>query len=107
MKKMSSDNIFPIKRPDPDNEEALRVRQELTNKIYEAILPLLGPEQAQELLRVFNTPRTGTGIKPDLQPIVDQSCDHCQGPMKIEEPGDESHFITSCILCGYMDVLQK
>jgi hypothetical protein len=103
---MDSDNIFPIKGPDNETEEAFRNRQELTEKIYAAILPLLGPNQAQELLKMFNS-RFSSGLKADLQPVVDQSCELCHGPMKIEENGDEFHFITSCIHCGYMDVFKK
>ena len=103
---MDSNNIFPFKRPEDEAKEARERGIALTEKIYQAILPLLGPEQAQELIHVFKS-RFTPGAKVSLCPVVDQLCDLCHSPMKIEEEGDPTHFITSCTKCGYMDVLKK
>jgi hypothetical protein len=102
---MDSDDRFPSKSPVPARDAATR-RRDITIKIYEAILPLLGPEEARELMELFNS-KIGVKRRTNLQPVVDQKCELCQSPMKIEEPGDEQHFIISCINCGYMDVLKK
>lgn len=103
---MDSDNVFPFRRPEDDASESRERGIALTDKIYQAILPLLGPEQAQELIRMFRV-RSSSDAKVSLYPIVDQLCDLCHSPMKLEEEGDPTHFITSCTKCGYMDVLKK
>lgn len=103
---MDSNNVFPFKKREDDAKEARERGIALTEKIYQAILPLLGPEQAQELIHVIKSSFTPS-TKANLYPVVDQLCDLCSNPMKIEEEGDPTHFITSCTKCGYMDVLKK
>ena len=80
--------------PDKESEEAI-ARKKLTQRIYEVILPLLGPQEAQELLQIFNS-RLGPKLRSNLQPVIDQRCEVCQSPMKIEENGDDLHYVTSC-----------
>jgi hypothetical protein len=103
---MDSDNILPIKKPEDKIDDTRERGLALTEKIYKAILPLLGPDQAEELMHIFKT-RLSPGAKASLYPVVNQLCDLCRSPMKIEEDGDDDHFITSCTKCGYMDVFKK
>jgi len=104
---MDSKNVFQFRKRGNETDEAFERRKEIAEKIYAAILPLLGPEQTKEILQVFN--HRVTSAKPDLRPVLEQVCELCEGPMKIEEFDEEdSHqSVVTCIDCGYMDVLKK
>jgi hypothetical protein len=104
---MGSDNIYPFKQGRNETEEAFQHRKELTERIYNAMLPLLGVEQTQKILAMLN--KRINDPKRTLQPVLDQVCDLCNGPMKIDEVDKQNlqQSIVTCIECGYMDVLKK